>query len=237
MGRPGIMLYFDILEPIQLLTDAERGKLLMAILEYGKNGKKPNFRGKLALAWGFVQPKIDRDGDSYDMVVLQRKYAAFCSRRSYNGFGKIEFEDWLALDEHQRKYLLNAEFIQPRSWSAVDGCAPATSTTATTKTNTITNTSSSISVSAPSEPVESAALLPEDKETAERNKLKVIYGDMKRGNLAMTETQMDLLLDKMGSAKFGEYLGKLDRGLKLNGKPIQKDYTMMLHLLMEETAC
>ena len=34
-----------------------------------------------------------------------------------------------------------------------------------------------------------------------------------------------------------EYLGKLDRGLKLNGKPIQKDYTMMLHLLMEETAC
>jgi hypothetical protein len=65
----------------------------------------------------------------------------------------------------------------------------------------------------------------------------VIYGDIKRGNLAMTEAQMDLLLDKMGSAKFGEYLGKLDRGRKLNGKPIKKDYTMMLHLLMAETAC
>lgn len=229
------MLYFDILEPIQLRTDTERGKLLTAMLEYGKEGTLPNFRGRLALAWGFVQPKLDRDEDSYDAAVQQRKYAAFCSRRSHKGFGKIEFEDWLALDEHQRKYLLNAECIQPRPWSDVDGWAPTAS--ATTITNTITNSSSSISASSSSVPVEGAALSPEDKETAERKKLKVIYGDMKRGNLAMTETQMDLLLDKMGAAKFGEYLGKLDRGLKLNGKPLQKDYTVMLHLLMEETAC
>ena len=137
MGRPGIMLYFDILEPIQLLTDAERGKLLTAILEYGKEGKIPKFRGKLALAWGFVQPKIDRDEVQYDATVQQKKYAGFCSRRSSNGFSKISYEDWLEMDEQKRRCLLNNEDDPPRPLSEVDGCAPTTA--ATTNTNITTN--------------------------------------------------------------------------------------------------
>ena len=65
MGRPGIMLYFDILEPIRVLPDEDKGRLLVAILEYGKDGTAPEFEGMLALAWGFVRPKIDRDLQEY----------------------------------------------------------------------------------------------------------------------------------------------------------------------------
>lgn len=32
MARPGIMLYFDILEPIRVLPDADKGRLLVAML-------------------------------------------------------------------------------------------------------------------------------------------------------------------------------------------------------------
>ena len=61
MARPGVMLYFDMLEPIRVLSDEDKGRLLVAILEYGKDGVVPEFSGMLALAWGFVRPKIDRD--------------------------------------------------------------------------------------------------------------------------------------------------------------------------------
>ena len=51
MGRPGIMLYFDMLEPIKVLPADDQGRLLVAMLEYGQSGKQPQFTGMLALAW------------------------------------------------------------------------------------------------------------------------------------------------------------------------------------------
>ena len=81
MGRPGIMLYFDILEPIKVLPDADKGRLLVAMLEYGKFGVVPEFDGMLALAWGFVRPKIDKDEQEYRMAVLRRQYATVCRER------------------------------------------------------------------------------------------------------------------------------------------------------------
>lgn len=237
MGRPGIMLYFDMLEPIQVLTNAERGKLLTAILEYGKEGKKPDFRGKLALAWGFVQPKLDRDENSYDMAVLQRKYAGFCSRRSYNGLQKIEFEDWLAMDEQQRKYMVKADGDIQQPLTAVNGCAPTTaaSTTTTAKTNTITNTNTSLS--SYSDPYASTALSQEAKDAAERKRLKVIYGNMRRGDGAMTEKQIDDLLDKIGSGKFEHYLSRLNNCGDRSGSFPQKDYVRMIKWWTEDVAC
>ena len=51
MARPGIMLYFDILKPLRVLPDADKGRLFEAILEYGENGTIPSFDGMLAMAW------------------------------------------------------------------------------------------------------------------------------------------------------------------------------------------
>ena len=102
MARPGIMLYFDILEPIRVLPDADKGRLLVAMLEYGQSGTVPDFDGMLALAWGFVKPKLDRDDESYEEAKVQRKYAAFCKKRNGLNLPKIPFEEWLAMDNNDR---------------------------------------------------------------------------------------------------------------------------------------
>lgn len=95
MPRPGIMLYFDILEPIKVLSDADKGRLFIAILEYGQSGKVPAFDGILALAWGFVKPKIDKDSEEYNRTILKRQYATFCRDRKRKGEPDITFEEWL----------------------------------------------------------------------------------------------------------------------------------------------
>ena len=38
MARPGIMVYFDMLGPIKVLPDADKGRLFVAMLEYGQSG-------------------------------------------------------------------------------------------------------------------------------------------------------------------------------------------------------
>ena len=95
MARPGIMLYFDILEPIKVLPDADKGRLLVAMLEYGQTGKAPEFDGMLELAWGFVKPKIDKDEAEYKGVVLKRQYATVCRDRKRKGEPEITFDEWL----------------------------------------------------------------------------------------------------------------------------------------------
>lgn len=60
MTRNGIRVPHDLIEPIKVLPDADKGQLLVAILEYGQSGKLPQFDGMLALAWEFMKPEIDR---------------------------------------------------------------------------------------------------------------------------------------------------------------------------------
>lgn len=58
--KHGIRISYDLIVPIKLLPDADKGRLLVAMLEYGKSGKQPQFDGMLDLAWGFVKQKIDK---------------------------------------------------------------------------------------------------------------------------------------------------------------------------------
>ncbi|MBO5885310.1 MAG: hypothetical protein J6Q43_00915, partial [Bacteroidaceae bacterium] len=122
MARPGIMLYFDILEPIKVLPDADKGRLLVAILEYGQDGIVPEFDGMLALAWGFVKSKLDRDEEAYQNSMEQKRYAAFCKKRSNLNLPKLSFEEWKATDDNERQRALPSD----------NGRYPTTSTTTTT---------------------------------------------------------------------------------------------------------
>lgn len=106
MARPGIMLYFDILDPLKVLSREDRGDLFIAILEYGQFGIIPEFDGMLAMAWGFIKPKLDRDGVAYENTTAQRKYAAFCKKLKARGIEKIEFEEWMSLSDNDRERLL-----------------------------------------------------------------------------------------------------------------------------------
>lgn len=61
----GIMLYFDIKEPLKDFSDEERGKLVWALLEYAENGTMPQFSGSLKTAFNFIKKDIDRDIEKY----------------------------------------------------------------------------------------------------------------------------------------------------------------------------
>lgn len=61
----GIMLYFDIKEPLKDFSDEERGKLVWALLEYAENGTLPQFSGSLKTAFNFIKKDIDRDIEKY----------------------------------------------------------------------------------------------------------------------------------------------------------------------------
>ncbi|MCM1234384.1 MAG: DUF6291 domain-containing protein [Ruminococcus flavefaciens] len=63
---PGVMLYYAKIRPIlALLNDTERGRLLMAILDYGESCFPPVLDDRLADVWPFVQEMIDKDIDAY----------------------------------------------------------------------------------------------------------------------------------------------------------------------------
>ena len=102
MARPGIMLYFDILEPIRVLPDSDKGRLLVAMLEYGQDGIVPEFDGMLALAWGFVKPKIDRDSAEYARTVSKRQYATFCRTLKRKNLPEISYDEWVMLSDEER---------------------------------------------------------------------------------------------------------------------------------------
>ena len=66
--RPGVILYFDIRPAMSRLTKEQKGDLLDAILDYGQVGVEPGFGSDpfLQMAWDFIRPRIDADGESYD---------------------------------------------------------------------------------------------------------------------------------------------------------------------------
>lgn len=63
---PGVMLYFTETRPLlTLMSDEERGQLVMAILDYAEYDVEPVLRDRLAAAWPFIKRLIDRDAEAY----------------------------------------------------------------------------------------------------------------------------------------------------------------------------
>lgn len=223
MGRPGIMLYFDILEPIRVLPDADKGRLLVAMLEYGKDGIVPEFEGMLALAWGFVQPKLDRDGEAYDNSKVQRQYAAFCKRRNSLNLPKIPFEDWLQMDMDERKRMSTNDNEPLRAVESVASRYPSTTTTTTTTpaTPTSTTTKSSASTAAAAETTDETAA------TAD-NVLKSFGGKLGKDVVLLTDAQVEDLLARMGIVAFDNYVEKLSNFIIRNDARVASHYDTIL---------
>ena len=95
--KPGVMIYFDIMDPMEILDMEQRGQLLTAILSYSKEGTMPDFGGDklLMMAWSMVQKSIDRDDESYKQTILRRRYASYCNWEKDAGRVPVSFEEWL----------------------------------------------------------------------------------------------------------------------------------------------
>lgn len=109
--KPGVVLYFDVLPALGFLNYEQKGKLFEAILEYGDCEKVPDFSEDplLGMAWCFVGPRIDRDGESYGEKKEQRKYAAYCREVKKNGATPLTFDEWKAASEDERKRSISAD--------------------------------------------------------------------------------------------------------------------------------
>ena len=216
MARPGIMLYFDILEPIRVLPDADKGRLLVAMLEYGQSGKEPQFAGELGLtlAWGFVKPKIDKDEAEYHMSVLRRQYATACRDRKRKGEPEITFDDWLkannGLDNQKTSMMTNDNQWYP---------------TTTTSTTTSTPTSTA-----------AAATTTESSAAAAEGKVNVVGGELGKNVVFLSDDQVEDLLEKMGLPAFDHYVDKLSNFIIKNGARVKNHYETILKWWQEDAA-
>ena len=209
MARPGIMLYFDILEPIKVLPDADKGRLLVAMLEYGQTGKVPEFDGMLALAWGFVKPKIDKDSEEYNRTVLKRQYATFCRDRKKKGEPEISFEEWMMTIDNHGYQVVSSDI----KWYPT--------TTASTTPSTTTSSSTTTAAAATTTGTDAAA-------TAESN-LKAVGGELGQGVVFLTDAQLGDLLDKLGIDVFDHYVKKLARFIIKNDASVMNHYETILN--------
>lgn len=231
MARPGIMLYFDILEPIRVLPDAEKGRLLVAMLEYGQSGTVPDFDGMLALAWGFVKPKLDRDGETYENAKVQRKYAAFCKRRAAVNLPKVPFEEWLNMTDDERERMVSTDNEPLRAGGFDNGRHPTTTSTGTSSSATNTNTSATAAAAATTNTTESEiAAATADKES------KFLGGELGKGVVLLTDEQIGLLLDNMGVDAFDYYVDKLSSFIIKNGAHVKNHYETILKWWKEDAA-
>lgn len=217
MARPGIMLYFDILEPIRVLPDADKGRLLVAMLEYGQQGILPEFDGMLALAWGFVRPKIDKDESEYNLSVMRRKYATVCRERKRKGEPEITFDEWLKANgnhDNQRPSMMTND----NQWY------PTTTATANTTPSTSTNTSTATSAAAAvtTKGTDFAA-------TAARDiAIRKLGGELGKGVVLLSDDQLSDLLDKLGVDCFDYYVDKLSCFIINNDAKVKNHYETIL---------
>ena len=212
MARPGIMIYFDVCKPLKVLPDAEKGRLFDAILAYGEHGTIPEFDGMLAMAWGFIQPKLDRDSKEYERTVLKRQYATFCRELKRKGAPDVSFDAWMEMSDDERNQMLSHDAI----WY------PTTTGTPTgTPTGKVTVTAAVAADASTTEPEIAAA-------TAADGNLKVVGGKLGKNVVFLTDGQMEDLLDKMGLDVFDYYVDKLSCFIIKNDAHVKNHYETLL---------
>ena len=101
MARDYICLYHSYLDAIQALGDAERGRLLTAMLEYSITGEAPQLSGNERFLFPMIKAQIDRDRSRYDAICQKnsdnvRKRSSTTDndrKRSYTNGNKGKGED------------------------------------------------------------------------------------------------------------------------------------------------
>ena len=59
--KSSFLIYHEYREPLKLLTDEQRGRLLMALIDYSESGVVPELDGISMMAFSFIQSQMDPD--------------------------------------------------------------------------------------------------------------------------------------------------------------------------------
>ena len=61
MSKCYVKAYYDWIEQTAALSDAERGRLFIAVLEYARSGLEPKLDGRESILFPVFRATIDRD--------------------------------------------------------------------------------------------------------------------------------------------------------------------------------
>lgn len=233
MARPGIMLYFDILEPIRMLSDEDKGRLLIAMLEYGRDGVMPTLDGPLGIVWSFIHPLIDKDGQRYDDMKLQREYAAFCKKRKRIWMPKIAFDDWVVMSDNERQRAVdpvmsrNPITISTTVATSTDNVQPQRTTNNGNIQLQLQHTSTNHNLQLHGDEDDAAA--------AAYRQLKYFQGELGKGVVILSDEQVDRLLETLGLDAFDHYISKLADFIIKNDAKVASHYETILKWWKEDS--
>ena len=95
--KPGVMVYFSVLDAMAHMSNAEKGVLFEAILRFARDGEEPNF-GKfknLSPLWELLKPSLIADNTRYYQVAAQRRYAAYVRWSKKRGQIVRDYDEWV----------------------------------------------------------------------------------------------------------------------------------------------
>lgn len=76
MNGKGILIYFDSIDQLELIPDADRGRLLLDLLRYAKDGTLPEYDNPAnKLMFSILQKRVDKDCERYEEVCRKRAEA------------------------------------------------------------------------------------------------------------------------------------------------------------------
>ena len=227
MARPGIMLYFDILEPIRMLSDEDKGRLLIAMLEYGRDGVVPTLDGPLGIVWSFVHPLIDKDGQRYDDMKLQREYAAFCKKRKRIWMPKIAFDDWVVMTEDERQRAVDPVLSRNPTTTST-AIATSTDNVQPQRTTNNDNIQLQLQHTTANHNLHLHNDEDDDAEAAAYRQLKYFQGELGKGVVILSDEQVDRLLESLGLDAFDHYVSKLANFIIKNKANVASHYDTIM---------
>ena len=122
--RPGVMFYFDLRPCLKRLTLEEKGRLFEAILNYAELGEVPELEGMCGVAWDFIQPRIDRDGEAYNRSILQKLYATYCREQKRAGETPLPFGQWEISPDNTRERMVTSDPFPSASTDIPSSASP-----------------------------------------------------------------------------------------------------------------
>lgn len=73
MQKNSFLIYHEYREHLKLLTDEQRGQLLMALIDYSEEGEIPVLDGITQMAFSFIRSQMDRDNEKYESRVAANR--------------------------------------------------------------------------------------------------------------------------------------------------------------------
>ena len=93
-GKPGVMLYFDLMGSLKHLSDKNAGILFKGILHYAREGEEPQLPAVLLPLWALIKSRIDADDGAYQEKARKNKYNAYVRWQKAQNRDPLPYEAW-----------------------------------------------------------------------------------------------------------------------------------------------